>query len=51
MQERITMKNAVLIIFIIAICAVLAGCGETVSGVGKDANRMGKGVNTLFFRE
>jgi len=27
------------------------GCGETVSGVGKDVNRMGKGVSTFFFRQ
>ncbi|MFA6320346.1 MAG: entericidin EcnAB [Candidatus Omnitrophota bacterium] len=45
------MKNAILLILLFVICAAFAGCGETVSGVGKDVNRMGKGVNTFFFRE
>lgn len=29
----------------------IAGCGETVSGIGKDASRMGRGVSTFFFRQ
>jgi len=33
------------------LCIALAGCGETISGVGKDINRMGRGVNTFFFRQ
>ena len=33
------------------IFASAIGCGETVSGVGKDVNRMGKGVSTFFFRQ
>lgn len=45
------MKKAVLIILIISMSAILIGCGETVSGAGKDVNRMGRGVSTFFFRQ
>lgn len=29
----------------------LTGCGETISGIGKDIQRVGKGVKTIFFKE
>lgn len=45
------MRKFVLFLLIITACAVLTGCGETVSGVGKDVNRMGRGVSTFFFRQ
>ena len=45
------MKRFALALLLIAACAILIGCGETVSGVGKDASRMGRGVNTFFFRQ
>jgi len=45
------MKRAILALLLIAACAILIGCGETVSGVGKDVNRMGHGINTFFFRQ
>ncbi len=45
------MKRLVLFVLLLAVCAALFGCGETVSGVGKDANRMGRGVNTFLFRQ
>jgi predicted small secreted protein len=45
------MKRYILLLALIAACAVITGCGETVSGVGKDVNRMGRGVNTFFFRQ
>lgn len=45
------MKRFILIALLLAVCAALFGCGETVSGVGKDVNRMGRGVNTFFFRQ
>lgn len=45
------MKNVTLVTLMLVICATLAGCGETISGVGKDASRMGKGVTTFLFRE
>ena len=45
------MKNAIVAILIFTACMALSGCGETISGVGKDVNRMGKGVSTFFFRQ
>ena len=45
------MKRFVCAVLLLAACATLLGCGETVSGVGKDAGRMGRGVNTFFFRQ
>ena len=38
------MKRMVLLVLLLAVCAFLFGCGETVSGVGKDVNRMGRGI-------
>ena len=45
------MKKMVLILLILAACFILYGCGETLSGAGKDVNRMGRGVSTFFFRQ
>jgi predicted small secreted protein len=40
-----------LIVVSVLLCLSLAGCGETVSGVGKDMGRMGRGVSTFLFRQ
>ena len=45
------MKKLALFALLLVVCVVLLGCGETISGVGKDVNRMGRGVNTFFFRQ
>ncbi|MDD5422387.1 MAG: hypothetical protein WC592_03390 [Candidatus Omnitrophota bacterium] len=45
------MSKASILAAIVCICCMLAGCGETVSGVGKDVNRMGQGLSTFFFRQ
>lgn len=45
------MNRLVLFVLLLSVCACLFGCGETVSGVGKDVNRMGRGINTFFFRQ
>lgn len=45
------MKKVILFMLLLVMCACACGCGETVSGVGKDINRMGRGVNTFFFRQ
>lgn len=45
------MKNIIIVILLLIICSALVGCGETVSGVGKDVDRMGKGINMLFNRQ
>lgn len=43
-------RIAVLLLAVVVVSA-LSGCGETFSGVGKDTNRIGRGVKTLLFRE
>lgn len=45
------MKKVMAVLLLLASCAILSGCGETLSGVGKDVGRMGRGVNTFFFRQ
>lgn len=45
------MKKLILVLLLMTTCAVLLGCGETISGAGKDVNRMGRGVSTFFFRQ
>lgn len=36
--------------FIIA-AIFLSGCGETINGVVKDSQRIGRGVKTVIFRD
>lgn len=43
-------KYALVIVVVLLSSLVMAGCGETISGVGKDAGRIGKGVKTIFVR-
>jgi Entericidin EcnA/B family. len=50
-MEGDTVKRLALFVLLLAVCAVMFGCGETVSGLGKDVNRMGRGMNTFFFRQ
>jgi predicted small secreted protein len=45
------MKKTILFLVFFAAILALSGCGETISGVGKDANRMSRGVSTFFFRQ
>lgn len=45
------MKKMILAVILFMLSIYMTGCGETVSGVGKDANRMGRGVSTFFFRQ
>lgn len=45
------MKMIFITLLLLISLVSLSGCGETVSGVGKDINRMGRGVNTFFFRQ
>jgi len=40
-----------IVVIVACLALFLAGCGETISGVGKDAGRIGKGVKTIFFRD
>lgn len=45
------MKKITTFFILICVFVILAGCGETISGVGKDASRMGRGVKTIFIRD
>lgn len=46
------MKKYIPVVLLVAfITILLAGCGETLSGIGKDAKRITKGVKTVFVRE
>ena len=45
------MRQMFIIAFILVMFAALSGCGETISGVGKDLDRVGRGVSTVFFRQ
>lgn len=49
--ERPDMKKMLVVLLTVAACLTMSGCGETISGVGKDVNRMGRGVSTFFFRQ
>ena len=44
-------KRFILIVFLTVVILQLSGCGETFHGVGKDLNRVGKGIKTIFTRE
>jgi len=44
-------KRVLAIIYTLSIVLYLAGCGETIHGIGKDAGRIKKGASTIIFRE
>lgn len=53
-NEESKMKSICKFLFISAILLLvtgLAGCGETISGIGKDTKRIGQGVKTIFFKD
>jgi len=37
--------------FLIAVCLFAVGCGETVTGMVKDTQRIGEGVHKIFIKE
>ena len=43
-------KHLFVMVLILLSSLVIAGCGETISGISKDAGRIGKGVKTIFVR-
>jgi len=45
------MAKAISIVSLVLYLTVLSGCGETVTGVVKDARRIGTGVKTVFIRD
>jgi predicted small secreted protein len=45
------MKRMFIGIILICLVAVCSGCGETFSGIGRDASRIGRGAKTIFIRD
>lgn len=45
------MNKNIFFLILAVICIAAIGCGETVSGISKDANRISKGVKTVFIRD
>ena len=46
-----SLKKIILLALLGILVLQLVGCGETVQGIKKDAQRMGKGVRTIFIRD
>ena len=44
-------KSIALVLALIFVSLIIAGCGETFSGMGKDTRRMGKGIKTIFIKD
>jgi len=51
LEWGVSMRKLILWLVLIQMTLFLTGCGETVSGMGKDLGRMGKGTRTFFFKE
>ena len=45
------MKTISTLCGILLLIVILAGCGETIRGIGQDVNRMGRGIKTIFVSE
>jgi len=45
------MKKIVLLVILLIFVVSATGCGETFSGIGTDARRIGRGVKTIFVRD
>ncbi len=45
------MNKNIFFLILAIICIVAIGCGETVSGISKDATRIGRGVKTVFIKD
>ncbi len=44
-------KNIALVLALLLTSLIIGGCGETFNGISKDAQRVGKGVKTIFVRD
>jgi predicted small secreted protein len=43
-------RRVALVLGLIIASLITAGCGETVNGLSRDINRIGKGIKTVFMR-
>jgi len=48
---NLSCKKLVLVALLTIVLLQLSGCGETIHGISKDTQRMGKGIKTIFIRE
>ena len=48
---NILFKRSILLAILVMLALQLAGCGETLQGIGKDVRRVGQGVKTIFVRD
>ena len=44
-------KHLILLVLLMTTSVMFTGCGETVRGAWKDAQRVGHGVKTIFVAE
>jgi len=44
-------KIVILVLVLISVSLIVTGCGETLNGISKDVQRVGKGVKTIFVRD
>jgi len=44
-------RAAVIVLLLVLLSLTATGCGETFNGISKDAQRVGKGVKTIFVRD
>lgn len=45
------MRKIISVVVLLLLIVSIVGCGETVSGIGKDATRIGQGVRKVFVRD
>lgn len=45
------MKALSFFILFLFVASMFTGCGETVRGVGRDMNRIGHGIKTIFISD
>lgn len=50
-MRGIYIRRWIALAVLVLVCINIIGCGETVSGAGKDIRRVGKVVRTIFSRD
>lgn len=44
-------RYVALVLALIFVCILITACGETISGMGRDIQRIGKGTKTIFIKD
>lgn len=50
-KGEIMRRYIIAMIAVFTAALIMSGCGETLTGLGKDVRRVGRGVKTIFVRE